>query len=108
MGAAFGRCIARASLAELAAFAHRTRCLVVAATPNATRDYREVSYRRPLVIMLGSERRGLRADEERACDVRVRIPMVGRTDSLNLAVAASIMLYEVYGQRHPVCVAPSR
>lgn len=102
MGSIFGRRFARASLEDFARFARRAGCAIVAATPHATRDYRAVSYRRPVALLLGSERRGLTDQEERAADIAVRIPMAGRTDSLNLAVAASVLLYEVYSQRHPV------
>ena len=102
MGSVFSRVFARATPGELVAFARRTGCTVVAAAPRAAHDYRAVSYRRPVVLLLGGERRGLADDELRAADVTVRIPMVGRTDSLNLAVAASVLLYEVYAQRHPL------
>jgi TrmH family RNA methyltransferase len=102
MGSVFGRCIVRAGLRELVTFARRAGCLVVGVTPRATLDYRAQSFRRPVVLLLGSERRGLTHDEERACDVTVGIPMVARIDSLNVAVAASVLLYEVYGQRHPL------
>ncbi len=49
---------------------------------------------------MGSERQGLTHEQQAACDVVVRIPMVGRSDSLNLAVATGVMLYELLAQRH--------
>jgi RNA methyltransferase, TrmH family len=49
---------------------------------------------------MGGERQGLSPDQEALCDALVRIPMVGASDSLNLAVATGVMLYEVYNQRH--------
>jgi TrmH family RNA methyltransferase len=51
--------------------------------------------------MLGGERKGLSEEQRRCCDALVKIPMRGRCDSLNLAVAGSLLLYEVFGQRHP-------
>ena len=51
--------------------------------------------------MVGGERRGLTPEQRALCDATVRIPMRGDTDSLTLAVAASVLLYEIYGQRHP-------
>jgi TrmH family RNA methyltransferase len=48
---------------------------------------------------MGSEREGLSTDRQELCDVVVRIPMAGRSDSLNLAVAAGVMLYEIFNQR---------
>jgi len=101
MGAIFTRRLARASPEGLSAWARRNRVLVVGASGDATVDYRQVSYSRPVVIVLGAERKGLSSAARRACDVTVRIPMVGRTDSLNLAIAGSLLLYEVWSQRHP-------
>jgi TrmH family RNA methyltransferase len=49
----------------------------------------------PLVILLGSEGTGLPDDMLAAADLRVAIPMTGTAESLNLAVAAAILLYEV-------------
>lgn len=51
---------------------------------------------------MGGERAELSAQQQALCDVVVRIPMVGRSDSLNLAVANSVMLYEIFhGSRPP-------
>lgn len=101
MGALFTRRLARATPAELAIWAKTHDVLVVGATGDATVDYRDISYSRPVVLVLGAERKGLSPAARSACDITVRIPMVGRTDSLNLAVAGSVLLYEVYSQRHP-------
>jgi TrmH family RNA methyltransferase len=51
---------------------------------------------RPTVLMLGEERAGLSAEQRRICRHIVRIPMVAGSDSLNLAVAGSLLLYEVF------------
>jgi TrmH family RNA methyltransferase len=61
-------------------------------------DYREVEYARPCVLLLGSEREGLSAEEAAACETLVRLPMTGKVSSLNLAVAAGVMLYEMRHQ----------
>jgi TrmH family RNA methyltransferase len=50
-------------------------------------------YERPMVLLMGSEREGLTAEQETACEGMVRLPMVGRVTSLNLAVATGVMLY---------------
>jgi len=55
-------------------------------------------YTRPLTLFMGSEREGLTPEEAALCDEMVRIPMLGRGDSLNLAVATGVMLYEVLRQ----------
>jgi TrmH family RNA methyltransferase len=55
----------------------------------------DASYRLPLAVLLGSEGAGLPADLLAAADLRVAIPMTGTAESLNLAVAAGVLLYEV-------------
>ena len=53
----------------------------------------------PLVLVIGSEGRGLSRIVSQACDVLVRIPIAARTESLNAGVAAGIALYEVAALR---------
>ncbi len=101
MGALHALQIARVSPEELSALARRDGARIIGASPDTPVDYRAPSYRGPTVIALGCERRGLTPELRRACDALVRIPMVGPLDSLNLAVAGSVMLYEAFGQRHP-------
>ena len=52
-------------------------------------------YRRPVLLLMGSESSGLPADLARVCSRLVRIPMAGGVDSLNLATATALMLYEL-------------
>lgn len=62
-------------------------------------DYRTIDYRsKPVVLMMGNEQSGLPDDLAGAADALARIPQVGRADSLNLAVATGVMLFEV--RRH--------
>jgi TrmH family RNA methyltransferase len=51
-----------------------------------------------MVLLMGSERAGLSEEEESVCDALVRIPMLGRVESLNVAVATGILLYEALNQ----------
>jgi tRNA C32,U32 (ribose-2'-O)-methylase TrmJ len=51
------------------------------------------------MILMGCERRGLTAEVMALCDLHVKIPMVGRSDSLNVGVATSLMFYELFHQR---------
>jgi TrmH family RNA methyltransferase len=108
MGSIFGQRIVRATWEELRMYADRVGARVVGGAPREADDYRSVPYRGPVVLMLGSERKGLSPAQRAACDVTVRIPMLGRTDSLNLAVAGSLLLYEAYRQRHPARVHGTR
>jgi 23S rRNA (guanosine2251-2'-O)-methyltransferase len=67
--------------------------------------YTEIDYRTPLAIVVGHEGEGLRSSTLKACDFRVRVPMKGRVSSLNVSVAAGIVLYEALRQR---TVSPAR
>ena len=59
-------------------------------------DYRSVDYAgRPVLLVMGNEQQGLPEDLAAACDRLLRIPQAGRADSLNLAVATGIMLFEI-------------
>jgi 23S rRNA (guanosine2251-2'-O)-methyltransferase len=53
----------------------------------------------PLAVVLGAEGRGLRRLTEQKCDFLVRIPMAGTVESLNVSVAAGVLLYEAVRQR---------
>ena len=68
--------------------------LCLAASLRDAQDYRTAPYASPCFILVGNESRGLPDDYEDACDLRVTIPMLGRADSLNAAVAAAVLAYE--------------
>lgn len=95
MGALFGQQLVRCGRDAFRHWIRRHRCQVVGVSPEASRPYHRVRYRRPTVLLLGEERRGLSHGQRELCQTTVAIPMVGRVDSLNLAVAGSLMLYEV-------------
>jgi RNA methyltransferase, TrmH family len=101
MGSIFSQRLTRETWPALRSWARSARVLVVGTSSHAECDYREVCYRRPIVLAMGCEREGLSQERLDECDVVVRIPMVGTADSLNVATAASILLYEVYRQRRP-------
>lgn len=65
-------------------------------------DYRLVDYRMPLVLVIGSEGKGISQLVKENCDYLVQIPMHGIVNSLNAAVASGILLYEISNQRFPV------
>lgn len=99
MGSVFGLKLVRATAGELGRFKEGCGIPVVGTSGGADRHYRGISYPDPVVVLSGSERQGLAPDLEELCDDLVRIPMSGRCDSLNLAVATSVVLYEVFAQR---------
>ncbi|WP_421725146.1 TrmH family RNA methyltransferase [Bauldia sp.] len=68
----------------------------------ATIDYRRTDYRGPLLLVMGAEQAGLSPALADACRRLVKIPMAGRADSLNLAVATGVMLFEAARHRFPI------
>lgn len=63
-----------------------------------TLDYQAVAYQSPSFILIGNESQGMPASYAAAADVRVKMPMMGKADSLNAAVAAAVMAYEILNQ----------
>ena len=72
---------------------------IICADVRATTSYTDVDWRKPSALVLGPESAGLSLDEIAMADVSVRIPMKGATESLNVAVAAGIILFEASRQR---------
>ena len=71
---------------------------LVGTSLNTENDYQSVRYRGPTFLLIGNEAQGLPPEYEAACDTLVKMPMMGKADSLNAAVAASVMAYEVLNQ----------
>jgi len=90
----------KASFADFVQWKQQHNYFVVGTSRAAPRDYRAVTYLFPLVLLMGSERLGLSSEQQAMCDMMVKIPMVGRSDSLNLSVATGITLYEIFHQSH--------
>ena len=61
----------------------------------ATIDYRKAEYRTPVLLVMGGEQAGLSPDAAQAARTLVKIPMAGKADSLNLAIATAVMLFEI-------------
>jgi TrmH family RNA methyltransferase len=99
MGSLFSQSLVRTCLREFSQWRFRRRYTLVGTAPTGAMDYQAVDYHGPTVLLLGDERKGLSTELQAICDVMVRIPMAGETDSLNLSVAASLILYEVFNQR---------
>ncbi|MDT7934675.1 MAG: RNA methyltransferase [Sphingomonadaceae bacterium] len=98
MGAVFTRAVAQAGWDEFRRWASGAQ-LVGAVVGADTIDYQAVRYAAPTVLLMGNEQSGLPGAYAAACDERVTIPMAGKADSLNVAVAAAVLLYEVVNQR---------
>jgi 23S rRNA (guanosine2251-2'-O)-methyltransferase len=72
---------------------------IVGVDPAGTNDWTSFDYKGPIAVVLGGEHRGLRRLVRDRCDVLVRLPMLGKIASLNISVAAGVVLYEVVRQR---------
>ena len=95
MGAVFTIPIAQARWDEFLPWLRGGEGQLVAASLRDAVPYRSAAYAEPCFILVGNESRGLPEDYELACDLRVTMPMKGRADSLNAAVAAAVLAYEV-------------
>ena len=94
MGAIFTQRIAQARWPEFIQWLRQGEGQLVAASLRDAQDYRQAPYSAPCFILVGNESRGLPQEYEDACDLRVTIPMLGRADSLNAAVAGAVLAYE--------------
>ena len=91
--------LAEASTAEALAWLRARQIAIVAATPQAQLIYTEADLRGPLAIAVGAEDDGLTPAWLDQADLTVRIPIFGQVNSLNVATAASLILYEAVRQR---------
>jgi len=82
--------------------------LVAGSSAQGEVEHFDVDYRRPTVLLIGSERRGLPPEARDSADVFVRLPMCGRATSLNVSAATAALVYEVVRQRRPRDDAPAR
>jgi len=99
MGAIFSQKLVKTSSERFIAWLKSHQCALIGASGAAQSNYHRFKYPDPCVLLMGSERHGLQKGQLDACDHLVSIPMVGRSDSLNLAVATAIVLYEIFNQR---------
>ncbi|RJY08197.1 TrmH family RNA methyltransferase [Aurantiacibacter aquimixticola] len=95
MGAVFTQKLARAPWEEFIGWLRGGEGQLVAASLRDAVPHRGAPYTAPCFVLVGNESRGLPEDYEAACDLRVTMPMRGRADSLNAAVAAAVLGYEV-------------
>ncbi|MHC1771190.1 MAG: TrmH family RNA methyltransferase [Flexilinea sp.] len=96
MGAIFSQSIIKTDF-EILLDWKKTRGLQLVGTSDKAADgYAGINYQNPLILLMGSERQGLNDKEIKSCDIIARIPMKGSSDSLNLAVATGVMLYQIF------------
>lgn len=95
MGAIFTQQLATARWGEFIAWLRDGPGQLVGTSLRTDQDYLGAEYLQPCFLLIGNESQGLPADYEEQCDLLVKMPMMGRADSLNAAVAASVMAFQV-------------
>lgn len=100
-GTVFSVPVAAAPVSAALAWLRDHHIALVATTPDTDTHYADVDYRGGVAIAVGTEKTGLSRQVLAAADHRVRIPMAGRADSLNVATSAAILAYEAVRQRRP-------
>jgi TrmH family RNA methyltransferase len=104
MGSLFSQKLVRCPVREFIEWARASGVTIVGSSPSGMLDYRSFHCRWPAVLLVGSEKHGLSGQIAETCDFMVRIPMLGRGDSINAAVAAGVLLYELLHQRRSLGV----
>jgi TrmH family RNA methyltransferase len=104
MGSIFNLQLVRCNFEQFQEWKKRFQYPIIGTSGNATDIYYQYSFPYPLIVLMGSERLGLQDHHFTLCDGVVSIPMAGKSDSLNLAMATGIILTEIFNQR---CGRPS-
>ncbi len=99
MGALFTVPIVQCDWADFIAWLRAGPGQLVGLSLDTKTHYRAADYAAPTFLLTGNEAQGMPDDYAAACDLLVKIPMLGKADSLNAAVATAVMAYEVLGQR---------
>lgn len=93
MGTIFWKTVIQSSFEEFVTWALQGRYQLIGTSAHGDVDYQTLVPQTPWILVLGNEQKGLTRAQTNACDVAVSIPMKGRVSSLNLAVAAGVLLY---------------
>jgi TrmH family RNA methyltransferase len=99
MGGIFRQQFVRTNYRDLQQWLQRHGCEAIGASPDGAIDLHRFHCHSSTVLLLGEERQGLNSQQREICGHLVRIPMQGEADSLNLAVAGSLLMYEVLRSR---------
>jgi RNA methyltransferase, TrmH family len=99
MGALFTVPVAKASWDEFHTWLRSGPGQLVGLSLDTEHDYQAARYQAPTFLLTGNEAQGMPGFMAEACDLLVKIPMLGKADSLNAAVATAVMAYEVLNQQ---------
>ena len=101
MGALFTVPIVQAEWADFVPWLRAGPGQLVGLSLDTDQDYRAATYTAPTFLLTGNEAQGMPSDYAAECDLLVKIPMLGKADSLNAAVATAVMAYEVLAGTKP-------
>ncbi|WP_340264510.1 TrmH family RNA methyltransferase [Sphingobium mellinum] len=99
MGALFTQSITQARWNDFLHWLRQGPGELIGTSLKATHDYQEPRYQSPCFLLVGNEAQGLPEAYEAECDLLVKMPMLGKADSLNAAVACAVMAYELLNQK---------
>lgn len=98
MGAVFTQSVTKATWPDFLSWLRSGPGQLIGTSLNTDQDYQSPLYQAPAFLLVGNESQGLPEDYERDCDLLVKMPMRGKADSLNAAMATSVMAYELLNQ----------
>lgn len=96
MGTMFWKPIVQASFDDFVQWARAGKFQLIGTSAHGTVEYHTLVPRMPWTLVLGNEQKGLTPAQIEACDMTVSLPMKGRVSSLNLSVAAGVLLYQFF------------
>lgn len=94
MGTLFWKPVVQTSFVEFVQWAKKSGLQLIGTSAKATTNYLTLTPQIPWTLVLGNEQKGLSPEQISACDLTVSLPMLGRVSSLNLSVAAGVLLYQ--------------
>jgi len=94
MGTLFWKPVVQTSFNEFVDWSRKGKLQLIGTSARADADYHTLIPQTPWILVLGNEQKGLSPEQSAACDVAVSLPMQGRVSSLNLSVAAGVLLYQ--------------
>jgi TrmH family RNA methyltransferase len=102
IGTLFTLPLAEASSRETMTWLQKNKIVSLAATPSANKLFTDFNMKHPLALVVGTEHEGLSSLWLKGATTGIRIPMQGKADSLNVAMSATLLLYEAYRQRSAI------
>lgn len=94
MGTIFWKPVIQTSFEDFVTWARKGKYQLIGTSAHGDVDYQTLVPQTPWILVLGNEQKGLSTAQTNACDVAVSLPMKGRVSSLNLSVAAGVLLYQ--------------